>query len=89
MRSGQLFVKEIYDLRTNRASSVWLAQFLCSYKEQPCSRETRGQNRYGTVAEGNGNRWKCEICIQAASALGSALPWAMSFALKNDSCFSP
>lgn len=49
-RSGQLFVEEIYDLRTNRAPSVWLAQCLCSYKEQLCSRDTRGQKRetYGS-----------------------------------------
>lgn len=50
MRRGQLFMEDIYDLRTNRVPSVWSAQCLCSYKEQLCSRETRGQNRAGSTA---------------------------------------
>lgn len=49
-RSGQLFVEEIDDLRTNRAPSVWSAQCSHSYDEQLFSRETRGQKRerYGS-----------------------------------------
>lgn len=68
-----MFMKQIYDLRTNPAL-VWSAQCSCSFKEHPFPLRNEGGKAGkgpGSAAERNGNRWKCEICIQAAPTSGS------------------